>query len=65
MKERWVEKNCFDDVQNLRIQKHEPNPFTRDELSRIFQHLDDHLRPYFLLQAATGMRTGELMARRW
>lgn len=65
IKEKWVETNPFKEVDNLRVTKHEPNPFTRDELTRIFANSDEHLLPYFLLQASTGMRTGELLALRW
>jgi len=65
IKEKFVEKNAFNEVPNLRLTKHEPNPFNKAELSRIFVNLDKHVLPYFILQAATGMRTGELMALRF
>ena len=52
-------------MDQVNVNKHEPNPFSKAELSRIFAHLDEHRRPYFILQATTGMRTGELMALRW
>ncbi len=65
IKEKLVERNTFNEVPNLRVSKHEPNPFNKAELSRIFANLDEYLLPYFILQATTGMRTGELMALRW
>jgi integrase len=65
VKEQWIEKNPFTKVSNLRVQAHEPKPFSKDELTKIFAKLDDHLLPYFLLQASTGIRTGELMAVRF
>ncbi len=65
IKEKLIERNTFNEVQNLRVTKHEPNPFSKAELTRIFAKLDQHLLPYFILQATTGMRTGELMALRW
>jgi integrase len=65
IKEQWIETNPFASVQDLRVTKHEPNPFTKDELLRIWAKLDPHLKPYFVLQSATGLRSGELMALRW
>jgi integrase len=65
IKENLIENNPFSAVENLRVPKHEPNPFTKDELKRIFANLDKHLLPYFILQVSTGIRSGELAALRW
>jgi integrase len=65
LKEQLIESNPLKNVDNLRVARHEPNPFSKDELAKIFANLDDHLLPYFILQASTGLRTGELFALRW
>ncbi len=64
-KENLIENNPFNAIENLRVPKHEPNPFTKDELRRIFANLDERLLPYFILQVSTGIRSGELAALTW
>jgi integrase len=60
-----TERNVFKDVGKVREIKHEPMPFSKEELRKIFAALDPHFLPYFLLQASTGIRTGELLALKW
>lgn len=60
-----IERNVFKELGRVREIKHEPQPFSETELKEIFAVLDPHLLPYFLLQASTGIRTGELLALKW
>jgi integrase len=60
-----IERNVFKELGKVREIKHEPKPFSKAELREIFAALDPHLLPYFLLQASTGIRTGELLALKW
>jgi len=57
--------NIFNQVKLPKVSKHEPEPFSKDELTRIFGQLNPRLRLMFWLQLSTGMRTGEILALRF
>lgn len=65
IKQELVDTNIFKEISKVREIKHEPKPFSKAELKEIFAALDPHLLPCFLLQASTGIRTGELLALKW
>lgn len=65
IKQKLIETNAFKEVGKVRAIKYEPKPFSKAELKEIFAALEPRLVPYFLLQASTGIRTGELLALKW
>jgi len=60
-----IERDPMDRIRNLSISKHEPEPFTQDELTRIVALLPDCIARMVMFASWTGLRTGELFALTW
>jgi len=60
-----VERDPLDRIKNLAITKHEPEPFTQDEIARITAVLPDCIANMVSFASWTGLRTGELFALTW
>ncbi|MDX8384167.1 MAG: tyrosine-type recombinase/integrase [Ghiorsea sp.] len=60
-----IEKNPMERVKNLKITKHDPEPLSQDELSRLLAVLEPMAANLITFAAWTGLRTGELLAVTW
>ncbi|MBX9877271.1 MAG: site-specific integrase [Candidatus Obscuribacterales bacterium] len=58
-------RNAFAKIKAPVIEKHEPQPFSEEEIEAIFEELNPRLRLMFWVQFSTGLRTGELIALRF
>jgi len=60
-----IERNPMDRIKNLSTSKHEPEPFTQDEISHITSVMNERIANMVNFAAWTGLRTGELFALKW
>ena len=60
-----IERDPMDRIKNLSIMKHEPEPFSQDEVARITNVLPACIANMVEFAAWTGLRTGELFALTW
>jgi len=60
-----IDKNPMDRIKNLKIEKHEPHPFSQSELSRVLEVVEPISANMIRFAAWTGLRTGELFALTW
>ena len=65
IRDELINKNPFDIVKAPSVSaRTEVNPFTKEDIFRILDKLDDDIRCYFAIGFFTGMRTGEITALR-
>jgi len=52
-------------VKRLKVAKTKVQPFSEEDLALALANIDEHYRPFFIVQAFTGARPNELLALRW
>ena len=60
-----LDRNPADGVPRMVEQSTDINPLSLEELNKVLAHIPDQFRPFFICQAWTGMRPGEIKALRW
>lgn len=60
-----INKNPFDSVPTVAIEKSDINPFSIDEIKLILENSTGQNRNFFALAFMTGMRSGEMIALQW
>jgi len=63
--EEMIDKNPMERVRNLKVDRHDPDPFSQAELSRILDNVEPISANLIQFAAWTGLRTGELFALTW
>lgn len=61
----YLRSSVFDKAKIPKIKKHDPEPFTEEELHKIFSVLNPRHRLMFYTMFATGLRSGEILALKW
>jgi len=66
IREKFVTSNAADAVNPPRVERHEINPPTQEDMTRLLETIKGHrLFALYLLDWASGVRRGELLALRW